>query len=292
MNILYELTKRNVKIFLRDKSAVFFSFLSVIIIIGLYMLFLGDMQVQGIEQEIGHVEGLKWLVNAWIMAGIIIVNTVTVTLGSLNTIIKDRESNVIDDLFSSPIARYKIVLSYIFSSWIVSIFLTIITFIIGEIFIINGGGHLLPVIDILKALGIIFISVISSSAMLFFFMTFIKTISALSVLSTIIGTLIGFLGGIYIPMGVLSTGVQNVIKLFPPAHAVTIMRQLFLEKPMAIAFDGAPAKFINEYKSMYGISMNAFGHETTYLSMVMYLLLMAIVFYVLSAFRIKKMIKK
>jgi multidrug/hemolysin transport system permease protein len=292
MNVLFELTKRNVKIFLRDKSAVFFSFLSVIIIIGLYVLFLGDMQVKGIEQEIGHVEGLKWLVNGWIMSGIVVVNTVTITLGALNTIIKDRESNVLDDLFSSPISRYKIVLSYIFSSWIVAIFLTIITFIVAEIFIINGGGHLLPIIDMIKALGIIIISVISSSAIMFFFMTFIKTISALSVLSTIIGTIIGFLGGIYIPMGVLSNGVQNVIKLFPPAHAVTIMRQLFLEQPMAIAFDGAPSKFITEYKETYGITMNAFGYETTYLSMVIYLMLTAIIFYILSAFRIKKMIKK
>lgn len=36
---MINLAVRNLKIFFRDKSSVFFSFLSVIIIIGLYVLF-------------------------------------------------------------------------------------------------------------------------------------------------------------------------------------------------------------------------------------------------------------
>jgi multidrug/hemolysin transport system permease protein len=36
-------TVRNLKVFFRDKSSVFFSLLSAIIIIGLYVLFLGDV---------------------------------------------------------------------------------------------------------------------------------------------------------------------------------------------------------------------------------------------------------
>lgn len=35
--------QRNLKLFFRDKSAVFFSLLAVFIIIGLYALFLGDV---------------------------------------------------------------------------------------------------------------------------------------------------------------------------------------------------------------------------------------------------------
>ena len=45
MGKLTEFVKRNMKIYLRDRSAVFFSLMTMIIIIGLMLLFLGDMKV-------------------------------------------------------------------------------------------------------------------------------------------------------------------------------------------------------------------------------------------------------
>ena len=41
------LIKRNLLIFFRQKSSVFFSLLGVFVIIGLYALFLGDMMEKG-----------------------------------------------------------------------------------------------------------------------------------------------------------------------------------------------------------------------------------------------------
>lgn len=64
MKTLIELTKRDLLIFVRNKTAVFLSFLSVIIILGLYVLFLSDLQVKGIEDALGKVEGAKALVNS------------------------------------------------------------------------------------------------------------------------------------------------------------------------------------------------------------------------------------
>ena len=43
------MAKRNLKLFFRDKSAVFFSLLAVFIIIGLYALFLGDVWTGSME---------------------------------------------------------------------------------------------------------------------------------------------------------------------------------------------------------------------------------------------------
>ena len=42
------LTGRNLKLYLRDKGAVFFSLLSMLIVIGLMVFFLGDMSVNSI----------------------------------------------------------------------------------------------------------------------------------------------------------------------------------------------------------------------------------------------------
>ena len=48
MNVFLQLCRRNLLLFFRDKSAVFFSLLSVFIIIGLYALFLGDVVVASV----------------------------------------------------------------------------------------------------------------------------------------------------------------------------------------------------------------------------------------------------
>lgn len=42
------LTGRNVKLYLRNKSAIFFSLLSALIVIVLMLFFLGDMNIEGI----------------------------------------------------------------------------------------------------------------------------------------------------------------------------------------------------------------------------------------------------
>ena len=45
-------TKRNLKVFFRDKPSVFFSLLAAFIIIGLYVLFLGDVWTKNIGDPI------------------------------------------------------------------------------------------------------------------------------------------------------------------------------------------------------------------------------------------------
>ena len=62
--------KRNLKVFFRDKSSVFFSLLAVLIVLGLYVLFLGDQLVKSFEDKL---EDPKRLMDSWIMAGILAV---------------------------------------------------------------------------------------------------------------------------------------------------------------------------------------------------------------------------
>ena len=81
MNVLYQLVLRNTRLYLRDKAAVFFSFLSVIIIIFMYVLFLGKMQENNLSEAYSNIEGIDWLVSSWIMAGNLTVSTVTVQIG-------------------------------------------------------------------------------------------------------------------------------------------------------------------------------------------------------------------
>ena len=207
MNILYQLVLRNLRLYLRDKAAVFFSFLSVIIIVFLYVLFLGAMQSDNLSEAFGDTPGIDWLVSSWIMAGLLTVSTVTVPLTALGTLIQDRQNGMIKDFYTSPIDRRVLALSYLISSWIIGFIMVFLNFVIGQIYVLTMGGELLGVIPTLQIFGLVILSIMTFSSFFFYISLFMKTTNSFGVLSTLVGTFIGFLGGIYIPIGVLGKNV-------------------------------------------------------------------------------------
>src|SRR5690554_1465358 len=87
------LIKRNLMIFFRDKGSVFFSLLAVFIIIGLYILFLGDMIVKSMQD----MQGARFLMDSWIMAGLLAVTPITTSLGAMGTILVDKKYGMYKD---------------------------------------------------------------------------------------------------------------------------------------------------------------------------------------------------
>jgi len=289
MTGMQNLIKRNLWVFFRDRSAVFFSFLSVIIIIGLYALFLADTQVQSLKSMVGDVAGIRFLVDSWIMGGLLAVNTVTVSLGALAVMVRDQETKAMRDFMTAPIRRTTIVLSYIISAFIIGVVITIVGLFVMEIYITIAGGQLLSAAAMAKTIGVLLLCVINSTAMLFFITSFVRSSTAFSTVSTITGTMIGFLAGIYVPIGVLPQGVQYVIEIFPTSHGAVLLRQLFMEAPLAKVFENAPAAVLEEYNKVFGVQFYVGGEPISNQLMVLYLVVVTVVFVLLSIWRVRKM---
>ncbi len=289
MDVIAKLIKRNMKVYYRDKISVFFSFLSILIIILLYALFLGRIQVQSIEQTAGKIEGARYLVDTWIMAGIIAVSSITISLGSLGTMVDDQHKQILRDFVVAPIKKRQIVASYILTTWIITIIIGLFTLIIAEGYILLSGGELVTFIQLLKVLGVMLLCIFSSASMMFFIVTFIKTSNAYATLSTIIGTMIGFLAGIYVPMGVLPAAMQTVIKFVPISHGAVLLRQILMERPLEIVFGGAPPSVMQNYMESNGISFSAGGTQISALAMILILAGSGVLFFGLSVLRASKM---
>lgn len=288
INIL-NLTKRNLLLFFRNKSEVFFSFLSAMIILGLYILFLSDLQVMNLEQAIGGAkEGIEPLVNSWVMAGLIAVSTVTLALGALGRIVADKQNNSINDFLVAPVKREQVFISYILSTLIITLILSLVLIIISEIYIVYSGGELLTFIQALKVIGVTTLCVMSSSLMMLFFVSFIKNEQTMSVLSSIVGTLIGFVTGAYIPMGIMPNAVQVVSNAIPASQGASLLRKIFLEQPMGEVFKGA-SEAANEYSKMQGVDLYFNNFELTANFMVMFIIGSIILFSILNIIRFKNM---
>jgi multidrug/hemolysin transport system permease protein len=289
MATIVHLAGRNVRVFLRDRTAVFFSMLSVFIIIGMYAIFLGNTTVRSLENAVGSgVPGVRWLVDSWIMAGILVVNTITVTLGMFGVMIDDETKKRMSGSLVAPISRGKLVVGYLIAANIVGFLLSVLALVLAEIYILSGGGSLLSPLAFLKVIGLIAYSVVSSSTLIFFCISFFRTASGFSTFSTILGTIIGFITGIYLPIGVLPDALQKVITFVPATHAAALMRQIIMEAPLAEVFKGAPPELANEFNRIYGVRIFLGGNEIGPAVMLLVIGGAGILFLILSLIRMAR----
>ena len=289
MNTSLSLTHRNLKLFFRDKASVFFSLLSMLIIVMLYALFLGKIQVQSIEESVGRtIPGAEWLVNSWIFAGILAVGTVTVSLGAYGTMVDDVHSGRIKDFFVSPMRRSQLVAGYMVSAALISLIINLVVLIVAEAYIAITGGQLLSPMQMLETLGILCLSIFSFSSLVCFITSYVKSPNAFGALSTILGTMIGFLTGSYVPVGILPGAVVTAIKCIPFTYSALWLRQVFTAEPMQQVFEGAPAQTAKSYADLYGISLY-FG-DTPILPWMMALIIAVtgVMFFALSIWRLSR----
>lgn len=256
--MIWNVAKRNLRLYFRDRTSVFFSLLAVFIIIGLYVLFLGEVIQGGMK----GMPGARFLMDSWIMAGLLGVASITTTMGAFGIMVDDQSKKILKDFSASPIKRSSLVGGYLTGTFLIGMIMSLITFVCAELYIIAYGGEWVSLTVFLQIFGIMVLSVISSSSIVFFIVSFIKTNNAFGTISTILGTLIGFLTGIYIPIGSLPEGVQTVVKCFPVSHSGALFRQVMMAAPMDQAFAGAPASQVESFEVSMGVVFQ-FGDQLT-----------------------------
>ena len=276
--------KRNLRVFFRDRTSVFFSLMAVFIIIGLYVLFLGDVWTGSIK----GLSGVRFIMDSWIMAGLLAVTSVTTTMGAFGSMVEDKAKKISKDFYSSPIRRSSLTAGYIISSYIIGIIMTLITVLLAELYIVAYGGSFLSLAALLKVVGLILLSTLSSTSLVLFIVSFFKSSSAFATASTIIGTMIGFLTGIYLPVGQLPGAVQWIVKVFPASHAAALLRQVMMEDALTRAFAGAGPGAREEFETFLGVTLNFGDKPVSALVSIVILVGSAVLFFSLSLLSISR----
>jgi len=276
--------KRNLLLFFRDKTSVFFSLLSVLIIIGLYLLFLGDVMKSSLE----GTEGAGILIDSWLMAGVIAVAPVTTALGAMGSMVEDKKLKIYKDFSASPIKRSRLAGGYILSSFTISLIMTIITLIFAELYMVMNGGEWLSWTALVKVLGIIILYDFSSVFVIYYAVSFFESTNSFSTASTIVGTLIGFLTGIYIPIGSLPEVVQAIVKIFPPSHAAMLLRGVMMKPAEQSVFAGAPETVVEDFRLSMGSLFEVGDFTIQWWQSILYLLVIGILFFLLSLWKMSR----
>lgn len=223
---------RNFILFFKDKTAVALSFLSEFIIVGLYILFIRENLITSFS----HLQNPELLIDLWMISGILGITSVSTTMGVYGILIEDKSKQIKRDFTISPVHNSSILGGYLASAFFIGFLMTFLLFIAGEGYIFFSYG-VWPGADRILSIYLFFLLIsISDASLTLLLASFLKSSNALASCCTILGSLIGFLTGIYLPMGNLPTGVQMLVKCFPVSHGVVLLRQTFLEPFIAEEF--------------------------------------------------------
>lgn len=262
------LTKRNMLVYLRDKATVFFSLLSPLIILFLYLMFLKQNYVDSVNSVIkgagieafitqSQVDGF---VNSWLISGILASSCITVPLSSLTLIVTDKETQKDYDLNASPVKKWKLGISYLVAAFLNTFIITFIILTVG-IILINTGSTPLSIDKIVLCYLALILGSLSGSAFMYVIVSFFKKNSAVGAFTGIVCAASGFLIGAYMPISMFADWLQVVANTLPGSHIAGIFRNLLMGNALEDMNSLInSAQFVNSMREGFSLELNFFGN--------------------------------
>lgn len=297
---IVQLTKRNMLIFFKNKTTIFFSLIAPVLILFIYIVFMGDFQVNMILEQMPNLglskKEVSSIINAWVISGIIGLSTLTVALNSMFITISDKEFNVINDFKASPVKQINLTLSYFISSFLITFGVSLVFLIIGNLYLLITAGpiFLFNFIESLSLLGILIIASLSAVIILMLVTSFFKKTTTAASFTGIFTALIGFLVGAYLPSSMLPKGVMYFSNTIPGTHSTTLFRKVYLDKILnnPTITNKVGTDLLLALKEQYGYNLSFFGINLNVFTIVLYIVLTTIIFFIINVlvnrYRIKK----
>lgn len=228
MKTFSSMTKRNVKLFFKDKAMFFTSLITPMILLVLYMTFLAKVYrdsfaaavPEGLELDAKLVNGM---VGGEILSSILAVCCVTVAFCSNLLMVNDKVSGARKDLLISPTKKSTFALSYyvatLFSTLIISVVATVACFVY-----VACQGWYLSFVDVLLVFLDVFLLTMFGTALSSCVNVFLSTNGQASAVGTIVSAGYGFICGAYMPISSFGTGLQTVIGFLPGTYGTSLLR--------------------------------------------------------------------
>lgn len=226
------LTKRNVKLFLKDKGMVLSSLITPIILLLLFATFLGNVYrdtfvsnlPEGFEVSSKIISGL---VGGELCSSLIAVSCVTVAFCANFLMVQDKVSGARDDLLTSPIKKSALALGYyaatLLSTLIICLIATALCFVYLACtgWFLSFGDVMLVLTDllILTMFGTVLSSIVN---------VFLTSQGQISAVGTIVSAGYGFICGAYMPLSQFGSGLRNTIMFLPGTYGTSLVRNHML----------------------------------------------------------------
>ncbi len=292
MTITVALVRRNLTLYFREAGGVALSLLSVVILLGLYLLFLGQLQINQITEQLPSAAqtDIQFFVASWVFSGMVMIATFTTGIGALGTFVDDRSSGRFVEFRVSPIRRYQLILGYQLAAFIVAVIMSTAVLVIGVIALAVVFQRTPAPLDILAAEGYVLLLSFTFSALSSFIMTFVRSRGGFTGVSVTVGTVLGFIAGAYLPIGTLTEQIGTALNMMPFSPAAMLLRTPLAGDALTrLAGDSTQAD--TQLADFYGFTLHIGDLTLTAPLVSIALAAIALVFTALGALRIGRSIQ-
>lgn len=262
------LTKRNIKIFFKDKGMFFASLITPIILLVLYVTFLSrvyrDSVTMGVPEGVTVPEKiLNGFVGGELLSALLAVCCVTVAFSSNMVMVQDKAKGVISDLLISPVKKSLLALSYYAATFVCALIICFAAMILGMIYLACTGWYLGAADVFLIILDVLLLSLFgtATSALI---NHFLSSQGQMSAVGTIVSAGYGFICGAYMPISQYGKALQNFLGFLPGTYGTSLIRNHSLEGTFDEMIDsGIPAEVVDKIKDSVDCNIYFFGHKVS-----------------------------
>ena len=298
MKTFFALTKRNVKLFFKDKGLFFSSLITPLILLILYSTFLAGIYKDSFADSKNGMEVSEKIING-VVAGeltssLLAVSCVTVAFCSNLLMVQDKVSGARKDLLVSPVKESTVSFAYFAATFVSTI---IVTFVAAAACLgyVAIQGWFMSFADVALLLADVMLLTLFGTALSSFVNGFLSTNGQASAVGTIVSAGYGFLCGAYMPIASFGKGLRKVIMFLPGTYGTALIRNHAMggalnEFASLIPDAATRADVMKKIKDSVDCNLYFFGNGVE--PWVMYLVLIGSTLLILGAYVLASVLMK
>lgn len=287
MKTLLILTRRNAKLFFKDKGMFFSSLITPAILLVLYVSFLSSIYRGSFVSALPSGFTLSESVIDGVVAGqlassLLAVCCVTIAFCSNLIMIQDKVTGSVRDLTVTPVKRSVLAMGYFSASYAATLIVCLITCGLCFLYTLSQGWYLSGADIALILLDVLLLTLFGTalSSCLHYFLT---TQGQMSAVGTLVGAGYGFICGAYMPIANFPDGLQKVLSFLPGTYATSLLHNHWMRGALGeMGESGAPVQVLDAIRDSIDCNIYFFGKAVSHGAM--YLILAGSVVLVTAAY--------
>ena len=277
MTGLSALIKRNIKLYFRDKGMFFSSLITPIILLILFVTFLGSiyrdsfasaLNAAGINADASLIDGC---VGGQLISSLLAVTCITVAFCSNLIMIKDKTSGARRDLTVSPLRLSTLGFSYYLAALISTLIINLTAAAVSLAYLAFVGLYLSSA-DVLLLILDVFLLTMFGTALSSCVNFFLSSDGQASAVGTIVSAGYGFICGAYMPVSNFSPTLQKILSFLPGTYGTVLLRNHAMRGAFRqMTKDGIPQEIIEKICDSVDCNLYFFGEKVSVSAMYMVL---------------------
>lgn len=282
MTGFFSLTKRNCKLFFRDKGMFFTSLITPAILLVLYVTFLAKVYKESFTSALPAAFALddsliNGTVGGQLVSSLLAVCCVTASFCSNLLMVQDKVSGARRDLTMSPVSKSTLALSYFTASALSTMLICFVALGVCLVYLAIVGWYM-TVKDVLLLCVDVFILVLFGTALSSIVNCNLSTNGQASAVGTIVSAGYGFVCGAYMPISNFGDGLQKVLSFLPGTYGTALFRNHALRGVYAEMLSiGFPVEIVEGIKDSIDCNLYFLGEKVGIGSMYAVMILSLVV---------------